>query len=210
MTASSAVRSKYDTPLRQAQRDHTRGRIRTAARELFYARRFSATTMDEIAAAAGLRRSTVYLHYRDKAEILNDLIADYVPKARKVLAGMPGPAPGVDALLRWIRRVVRFVAAERLPLSIIKELRRDRDYIPALESLTAELMSGLGERSARFRLAASPDADPAIRARGLLLFQELTYVCELALDQPDDARAKAALRVTAENLHAFLAADAEG
>lgn len=198
---------KYLTPLRQAQRDLTRTRIRDAARDLFYEHHYDTTTIDQIALAAGLRRSTVYLHYKDKAEILADIIADYAPRARNLLATLPGPKPTCRQLERWIIEVTKFVASERVPLSIILELRRkNRANAQALDKLTGELLAGLGTNNPRFRKASSEAADPMLRARALMLLQELTYACEIYLDGAD-ARSDAMLRVTAEDFHTFLTAD---
>jgi AcrR family transcriptional regulator len=204
MPPRSNLQVKYNTPLRQAQRDLTRNRIKNAARNFFYEHHYDATTMDEIALAAGLRRSTLYLHYKDKAEILADVIADYAPKARSLLATLPGPRPTLEQLQRWIANVARFVAKERVPLSIILELRRNKTHTAALENLTAELLAGLGEHNPPFREAARSDADPMLRARGLLLLQELTYACQVFLDDKSDPRSKALLAVTAEDFRAFL------
>jgi AcrR family transcriptional regulator len=196
---------KYDTPLRQAQRDLTRSRIRDAARDLFYEHHYDTTTMDEIALAAGLRRSTLYLHYKDKAEILADIIAEYTPKARGVLATLPGPRPSHQQLQAWIEEVTKFVAKERVPLSVILELRRmNKAHVAALRNLTTELLAGLGENNLPFRKAARAGSDPMLRARALLLLQELMYACELQLDDTDKAFATALLRVTAGDFHVFL------
>ena len=204
MAATRPKEAKYNTPLRQAQRDLTRQRIKDAARDLFYRQHYDSTTMDEIAVAAGLRRSTLYLHYKDKAEILADVIADFVPRAKVQLATLPGPHPSVEQIRRWIRKFAKFVEQERAPLSIILELRRDRAYARTLEELTSQLMEGLGARNPRFENASRMDAEPALRARGLLLFRQLTYSCELYLDDPSNDRNKALLSVTAGDFHAFL------
>lgn len=204
MDHDAAKRVKYKTPLRQAQRDLTRSRIKIAARDLFYEHHYDSTTMDEIAEAAGLRRSTLYLHYKDKAEILAEIVADYTPRAQAVLATLPGPGPTAEQVQRWIRKVANFVAEERVPLSIIVELRRDETHLGALDDLTSELISALGAKNPRFRDAARAEADPIERARGLLLFQELTFTCEQFLIRSDDARFKALVRVTAEHFQEFL------
>ena len=196
---------KYHTPLRQAQRDLTRSRIKNAARDLFYEQHYDTTTMDEIAVAAGLRRSTLYLHYKDKAEILADVVADYRPRAQAVLATLPGPAPSVEQIRRWIRKVIAFVGQERVPLSIITEMKRDRSYSGALDDLTSDLLAALGANNPAFQLASQPGSDPMQRARALLLFQELTFTCEQALIRPNDEHAKALVAVTAEHFHAMLA-----
>ena len=195
---------KYRTPLREAQRDLTRSRIKNAARDLFYESHYDTTTMDEIAVAAGLRRSTLYLHYKDKARILDEIVADYTPRAQAVLATLPGPAPSLPSVQRWIRKVADFVATERVPLSIILEMRRDRTYSKALDELTFELIAAMGANNEVFSEASRAKVDPMLRAKGLLLFQELTFTCEQFLDAPDDARSKALIKVTAQHFHAFL------
>jgi len=205
MPPRTEARAKYDTPLRQAQRDLTRGRIKNAAKKLFYEHHYDSTTMDEIALAAGLRRSTLYLHYRDKAEILTDIVADYTPKAKAVLAKLPGPNPSAETVLAWVKRVVKFVAREQVPLSIILELRRDsQNTVNTLERLTGELLAGLGANNPPFSASSRANSDPLLRARGLMLLQELTYACEIHLADRNDSRGKAMLEVVAQDFHAFL------
>jgi AcrR family transcriptional regulator len=161
--------------------------------------------MDEIARAAGLRRSTLYLHYKDKAQILTDIIADYTPEAKALLATLPGPKPTLPQLQRWVGEVAKFVARKRGPLSIILEVRRtSKAHIDALHGLTAELLAGLGENNPLFRMAAPENADPMLRARAFLLLRELIYACEIYLDETNKKLAKAVLLVTAEDFHAFL------
>ena len=157
-----------------------------------------------IALAAGLRRSTVYLHYKDKAEILAEVIAEYTPKARSILAMLPGPRPSLEQLNLWVRKVARFVAKELVPLSIILELRRTNQDVDALEKLTRELLAALGENNPPFREASHREASPMLRARGLMLLQELTYACEMHLSDTSDARGKALLKVAAQDFFVFL------
>jgi len=75
--------------LRQVHRDLTRSRIRDAARDLFFDRHYDLTTMGEIALSAGVRRQTLYLHYKDKPEILSDIIANWMPKAKTFMSTLP-------------------------------------------------------------------------------------------------------------------------
>ncbi len=196
--------TKYNTPLRQAQRDLTRSRIKNAARNLFYEKHYDTTTMEEIAEAAGLRRSTLYLHYKDKAEILVDIIVEYTPKAKEVLATLPGPQPKLENVQTWVKRVAKFVAKERAPLSIIQETWvRSRDAAE-FDKVIQELLRAIGTNNPRFEQAARADADPMLSARALMLLEELTYACGIFNEDTRDARAKALLMVAAEDFHAFL------
>ena len=204
MPPETAQQIKYNTPLRQAQRELTRSRIKNAARDLFYERHYDTTTMDEIALAAGLRRSTLYLHYKDKAEILSDVIADYAPKAKDSLAKLPGPRPSARQVQRWVKEVAQFVAKERVPLSIILEVWHNHANPDAMTKLTSELLAGLGTNNPSFGEAAQDNADPMLRARAVLLLQELTYSCEAYLNEPTSALTKAFFATTAEDFSAFL------
>ena len=199
---SDDAKTKYRTPLREAQREQMRNRILTAARDLFYDRHYDTSTMDDIAVAAGIRRSTLYLHYRDKAEILLEVITDYGGKARRILATLPGPQPSRAQVRTWVGDVASFIAKERAPLSIIVEVRRRKGFSAALDQLTDELLDSLGENNPRFRGAG---AAPAPRARALMLLQVLTYACEVYLEDPDNRCGQALLDVAAEDFHAFLA-----
>jgi AcrR family transcriptional regulator len=196
--------AKYQTPLREAQRDLTRSRIVNAARNLFYDQHFDTATMDEIAVAAGLRRSTLYLHYKDKAEILLEVITEYGGKAKSMLATMPGPDPTLTQMQSWVRKVARFIAKERMPLSIIVEVRRKHAYTATLDVLTNELLDSMGTNNAPFRSIGAAKADPARRARALMLLQELTYACEIHLEDTSDTCGRELLLVAASDFHAFL------
>jgi AcrR family transcriptional regulator len=195
---------KYQTPLREAQRDLTRSRIVNAARHLFYDQHFDTVTMDEIALAAGLRRSTLYLHYRDKSDILLEVITEYGAKAKDMLATMPGPDPTLAQLRSWVRKVARFIAKERVPLSIVVEVRRKQAYSATLDLLTDELLNSMGASNPAFRDSGSARAEPARRARALMLLQELTYACEVHLENTSDPCGRELLLVAAEDFHAFL------
>jgi AcrR family transcriptional regulator len=206
MSSTTDTPARYNTPLRQAQRDLTRSRIKNAARNLFYEKHYDTTTMEEIAEAAGLRRSTLYLHYKDKAEILVDIIVDYTPRAKEVLATLPGPRPSLDAVQTWVKRVAKFVAKERAPLSILQETRARNRGDAEFEAVIGELLSALGTNNPRFAQAARPEAVAPLRARALMLLQELTYACGVFVEDTRDEQGKALLAVAAEDFHAFLCA----
>jgi AcrR family transcriptional regulator len=204
MSGEAKSPAKYRTPLREAQREQMRNRILSAARNLFYDRHYDTSTMDDIAAAAGIRRSTLYLHYRDKAEILLEVITDYGAKAMSILATLPGPEPSLMQVRAWVGEVANFIAEERAPLSIIIEVRRRQGFAAALDQLTNQLLDSLGANNPRFRGAGAANAAPVRRARALMLLQVLTYACEVYLEDPHDRCGQALLAVAAEDFHAFL------
>lgn len=54
----------------------TTSRILTAARAMFYQKGFFTTSVEEIAAAGGVSRATVYLHFKSKDEMLTALLQE--------------------------------------------------------------------------------------------------------------------------------------
>ena len=200
----NAVATRYkDTPLRQAQRELTRSRIRDAARDLFHELHYDATTVDQIANAAGLTRSTLYLHYKDKAEILADITADYAPRAIAQMERLPGPAPSMAEIDTWLLEVVDFVTVERVPLAILQET--GRTGAQSLEPLMFDILVALGLNNPAFARAARREAaDLLLRARATLLIGALTYACNFVARGGDRDLGRALLRSVAESFHDFI------
>jgi AcrR family transcriptional regulator len=95
-----AVSSAFDR--RAAQKARTRARIRSVAHEMFAASGFEATTIVDIAAAAGVSVQTVFNHFASKEELFFDDRAEWVEgPARAVWARADGVRPK-EALRRHL------------------------------------------------------------------------------------------------------------
>ena len=100
-----------DTPsksegLREYKKRQTRQRIAEVGLNLFLANGYDATTLDEIAAAAGISRRTVFYYFKSKDEILLAQLDSYVNALKlSVLRNASADALPVDiardALLRF-------------------------------------------------------------------------------------------------------------
>ena len=73
--------------LREAQKQLTRDMIVERALELFTEKGYAATTIDEIAAAAGTTRVTFYAYYPSRS----DLMRDFMARVNAVLDRADGP-----------------------------------------------------------------------------------------------------------------------
>lgn len=62
--------------LRDAQKQLTRKLLLEKGLELFESKGYSATTIDDIAAGAGTTRTTFYLHFTSKAQLMSELIGE--------------------------------------------------------------------------------------------------------------------------------------
>jgi len=192
------------TPLREAQRELTRERIRSSARELFAEQGFQATTMDEIATEAGLTRSTLYQHYKDKSEILADIFDDYRPRAVAQMERLPGPMPSPAQIGAWMEDLTDFHAREREPLTIMRQTS-GADSAALIEDLHTQLLQALARQIPAFKGAlASSKARLEARVRADLLIGELTIACSFASRQRGTPYAKALIKIVGENLRQYI------
>src|SRR5258706_2639076 len=70
MKAGTEVKRTYQSTLRGAQAQSTREAVIAAASRLFTERGYAATSIEEIAAAAGVSRATVFTSVGGKAKLL--------------------------------------------------------------------------------------------------------------------------------------------
>ncbi|MDQ6710111.1 MAG: TetR/AcrR family transcriptional regulator [Candidatus Dormibacteraeota bacterium] len=73
---TARVNRRYHSPERTARANETRKEILEGARRLFSARGYGRTTMEAVAAGAGVSVATVYLAFRTKLGLLSALLAD--------------------------------------------------------------------------------------------------------------------------------------
>ncbi|WP_162527112.1 TetR/AcrR family transcriptional regulator [Sphingomonas solaris] len=140
-------------PLREARRDFTRAHICSAAREVFFVRGFAAPTMEQIAQAAGIQRSTLYTHYRDKEEILAAITADYTRGLRGVIARLPGPTPSRAELARWVGEFAAFARDQRAPTELLVTASSVAHMPEPLRTFGNDFLEMLAARLPAFRRA---------------------------------------------------------
>jgi len=96
-----------EKPNRQAQKEETREKVRTAALELFSTLGFDETTTKAVADRAGVATGTVFVHARDKVDLLCLVMHVQIDDAvANAFATLPGPeTPILDRLLHVFRFV---------------------------------------------------------------------------------------------------------
>jgi AcrR family transcriptional regulator len=99
-----------------AHRRLTRQRIFEAFAELLDREGYDAITLAEVAAAAGMSRTTMYNYFPDKDALVvaftDEESARYLASLREALAAVENP---VDQLRVYIAEQIRYVAAHHLP-----------------------------------------------------------------------------------------------
>ena len=76
---------------------------------LFADRGFDAVTMDDVAAASGASRRTVYRHFPTKADLVFERPRGWVRHFDEVVADGPADQSGLQRCLRGLRSVARLV-----------------------------------------------------------------------------------------------------
>ena len=185
--------------------------MRTSARrrgDLFHRHGYAATTFEQIAHAAGTRRTTLYSHFADKAEILDAIGREYHVRLCRLVDDLPGPVPSRPEIDAWFVRLVAFVIEERTPATLLIGLGVAHDAPPAVEQASRAFQEALAARLPAFAQAALPDAhhDKA-RARAKLILRELSLGClEAARLQPPagEGELPAILTVVADLFEHFV------
>ncbi|MFE6712217.1 TetR family transcriptional regulator [Streptomyces sp. NPDC057695] len=112
-----------------AQRLKMRRELATAAMELFASKGYEATTVDEIAARAGVARRTFFRHFRSKEEAIFPDHDDTLVRAEAVLNAAPPHEHPLDTVCRGIKEVMKMYAGS--PAVSVERYRLTRE-VPTL------------------------------------------------------------------------------
>ncbi|GAA2354938.1 TetR family transcriptional regulator [Streptomyces carpaticus] len=112
-----------------SQRLKVRRALAAAAMELFATKGYAATTVDEIAATAGVARRTFFRHFRSKEEAIFPDHDDTLVRAEAVLEAAPERENPIDTICRGIKEVMRMYAAS--PAVSVERYKLTRE-VPAL------------------------------------------------------------------------------
>lgn len=203
--ASPAPSPPQPGSLQVARKAFARARIRDAARDLFFRQGYAATTFEQIAKAAGTRRTTLYSHFADKGEILEAIGKDYSEALVVVVEQLEGPVPTRAQIDAWIARLVAFVESERAPATLVIGLGVSHDAPAVVETVTARFREALCARLPAFA-AAFEHGDAQARGRVKLILRELSLGCLEAARGEEEGWA--VLAVVAELLERFVREDA--
>lgn len=174
--------------VRDRKRAETRAAIVHAATGLFLERGVARTSIDDIAAGAGIARRTFFLHFPSKEDVLFHYLESHVRRATGVLGVLPaeaGPEQGVVAVMAELvdlfadpgagtdaladLRAELVTASRGLPTSLVVRLQRAQsDLVEALRErfpepagwplLSAHLGACMGAAAAAAVAVERPEA----------------------------------------------------
>jgi len=83
------------------------GPIREAAARLFLEKGYQGTSMDDVAAAAGVSKQTIYTHFASKEELFSDLVLANAARVEDFAATIGPTLAGADNLEAGMRGLAR-------------------------------------------------------------------------------------------------------
>lgn len=161
--------------LRSEHRSLTRRRLIEAALERFGELGYYSTSIGDIAGAAGTSRSTFYLHFNSKVDIVHELMADVEPEAVEIFARL-GKMENVsrESLYATIAEFVDFYIQHRTAMRTIEDaIAIDRGVEAVYQPGVSRLAEGLARH-----LGSGPDGErDYARLRASLLIVQLERFC---------------------------------
>jgi len=197
--------------LREAQKQLTRDMIVERALELFTTKGYAATTIDEIAAAAGTTRVTFYAHYPSRS----DLMRDFMARVNAVLDRANGPdsastaadlvdvvrAGELPGILAWLESRAALWPVFRPYLDVLEEAAAvDREVRALVEEWHEEVISDM----VRGMRLAGRFPEETHHIRGTLALTQLDYVATLWTRRKLEPNRDHALEVLADSWYHLL------
>lgn len=109
--------------LREEQKRFTRARLVEAALEVFERTGYAAATIEEITNAAGASRATFYLHFKSKADIVQELqtgaLREESDGIYESLWALPDPS--WDEVREFVASTLTFWDRHRVPIEVINQ-----------------------------------------------------------------------------------------
>ena len=197
--------------LREAQKQLTRDMIVERALELFTTKGYAATTIDEIAAAAGTTRVTFYAYY----PLRSDLMRDFMARVNAVLDRADSPEKASTAvelvdvvregtlpgILAWLESRAGLWPVFRPYLDVLDEAAAvDREVRALVEGWHEEVISDI----VRGMQLAGRFPEETRHIRGTLAFTQLDYVATLWTRRKLEPNRDHALEVLADSWYRLL------
>jgi TetR/AcrR family transcriptional regulator, regulator of autoinduction and epiphytic fitness len=167
-------RRRYDASGRQAQAKENRGRVLAAATRLFVEQGYAATSVAQVAAAAGVSAPTVFAHFTSKANLLKlavetAIVGDDEPVPLHDRPAMRQVREGdtAEEVLRRFAEAATEIAARSFPIYVVVRGAADADpeIAELARTLDEQRLAGAGfvARAVADRLAgvAAPAASTA-------------------------------------------------
>ena len=126
----------------------TRHRILDMAEQEFHRRGVSRTSLQDIARAAGLTRGAIYWHFKDKADLFNEMMLRVtLPLEQEIKrSGDPGLEDPLGQIRRSFLAALRSTVADPQARRIFEIALHKVEYVEELQGVRDRRLKGLQER----------------------------------------------------------------
>jgi AcrR family transcriptional regulator len=212
----SRPRRRYDSTRRLAQAAQTRLDVLSAARELFPVRGYAATTINDVASAAGVAVETIYRAFGSKAALFKEVLEAAIAGGAERAAIPPEERPAVRKMAEELdpRRVLELHATTQPGIHarsgpynrVLREAASaDPDLADVWRQLEAQRLAGMRRLAQRLHdLGALRPGLSVEEARDLLWTVNSHAVYDLLVVQRGWPPERYRDWVVATNVHALL------
>jgi TetR/AcrR family transcriptional regulator, mexJK operon transcriptional repressor len=189
--------------------------ILDTARQMFLERGYDATSLDDVAAASGVSKTTVYNNFEDKEGLFSAVVLSVTERAEQIISELgvtlsgDGPVAGrLAAVARALARGVLNPAVVQLRRLAISEALRFPDIVTAYwDRAPARTLALLTDSFTQMTARGELDADDPAAAAALFAYAVLGLYQDQALLQPSRPLTRADLDEHADKMvTAFLRA----
>jgi AcrR family transcriptional regulator len=173
-------------PLHHRKQDFVRGAIWDAAVDLFVAKGFDDTTVDDIARAAGVSKRSFFRYFSSKNDLMGQGIVTYATHIAEAIRACPPTRSALEIVRHTVRQVAAMAAAQPRVRKIAHVAQSSVAAREAQLSRLAELEDRVAEAyRVRARTFAQDRLTPRLLAELTLSILDVTFREWLAHDEED-------------------------
>ncbi|MFT4242136.1 MAG: TetR/AcrR family transcriptional regulator [Acidovorax sp.] len=123
--------------------------------QLLGAKPFDAMTMDDVAAAVGIAKASLYKHFCSKEELCSAAMVKLLDNVYAYLAGLPAETPPQDKLHALVRWSLEHLMTNEMPLlpgrnsTLRAVLMANQGYLDRLEAVSCQVHAWIVEAQAQ-------------------------------------------------------------
>jgi TetR/AcrR family transcriptional regulator, mexJK operon transcriptional repressor len=166
--------------------------ILDTARQMFLERGYDATSLDDVAAASGVSKTTVYNNFEDKETLFSAVVLSVTERAEQIISELGATLSGHEPIAERLTMVARVLAYGVLNPAVVQlrrlaiaEALRFPDIVTAYwDRAPARTLALLTESFTQMAAQGELDTDDPAAAAGLFAYAVLGPYQDQALLQP--------------------------
>ncbi len=175
--------------------------ILDTARQMFLERGYDATSLDDVAAASGVSKTTVYNNFQDKEGLFSAVVLAVTERAEQIISELSATLSGDEPIAGRLTAVARALAygvlnpavVQLRRLAIAEALRFPGIVTAYWERAPARTLALLTESFTQLAARGQLDIDDPAAAAAIFAYAVLGLYQDQALLQPDRPLARADL-----------------